>query len=119
MGAARPVLRPHFAAILRTARATLVSPSRARGTHAALPPGAPRAADAAAQTSAHFDHSYDAMLLDFSEGALPEPVPTTTPPDLVRQLGDGRIIELVLRKDTFELHEQTGTTLADMKKRQV
>lgn len=79
----------------------------------------PAQPDAAAANIAHFDHNYDCILLDYTAEALPEPLPTTNPPDLVKQLGEGRLVELVLRRDMFELHEQTGTTLADMKKRQL
>lgn len=61
---------------------------------------------AAAQSIGHFDHNYDAILIDQSSGMVEAPTSNTPVPAAVqRVLGDGRYVELVMKFDTVQLVE--------------
>ena len=65
---------------------------------------------AAAQSIGHFDHNYDAILIDQSAGMVEactdrKPVPAA----VQRVLGDGRYVELVMKFDTVQLVENQKT----------
>jgi len=67
---------------------------------------------AAAQSIGHFDHNYDAILIDQSAGMVEactdrKPVPAA----VQRVLGDGRYVELVMKFDTVQLVENQKTLL--------
>ena len=67
---------------------------------------------AAAQSIGHFDHNYDAILIDQSAGMVePARERVPVPAAVQRVLGDGRYVELVMKFDTVQLMENQRTLL--------
>ncbi|KAJ8608082.1 hypothetical protein CTAYLR_009630 [Chrysophaeum taylorii] len=58
-----------------------------------------------AQNIGHFDHPYDAVLVAASEEMVPDAIESRYPADVVRVLGEGRIVCMTMKFEKVEVHE--------------
>ncbi|GMI15081.1 hypothetical protein TrLO_g4140 [Triparma laevis f. longispina] len=76
--------------------------------------------DNAAGLIAHFEHSYDARLVDYSpESICPAPEESSHEDNNVKLPKSGRVCELTLSGDNMSCSEHVGTRIGDMRERPV